>query len=208
MKKLALALVVLSMALVGFAAPVSAGPVTYSIIDYPAWQIDTVTHLTDHVSGWIIADPTTGVIDSASFTITGGNGTSYTVASATITGPYYVVVTPTEIYLPLASPEGFLRLSGSTGVSGINSSALLWWITPADPWVVGTVDWASYSGQVGSHGSGPYFMSAPYTPSVHFESYSYVVATAEAPVPDPGGTLTLLGCALVGVGALRRKFRG
>lgn len=29
-----------------------------------------------------------------------------------------------------------------------------------------------------------------------------------APVPDGGATLTLLGCALVGLGALRRKFRG
>jgi hypothetical protein len=27
------------------------------------------------------------------------------------------------------------------------------------------------------------------------------------PVPDSGATLTLLGCALVGIGALRRKFR-
>jgi hypothetical protein len=173
---------------------------TYSIVDYPAWQLDTVTHLTDHVSGTIIADPTTGVISSASFTITGATS-SYTVASATIAAPYYVVVTPTEIYLPSATPEGFLRLSGSTGVSGVNSSAILWWYTPANPWVVGTMDWASYSGQVGSHGSGPYFASAPYTPSVHFEPYSYVVATA---IPVPGAIL--LGSIGVGlVGWLRRR---
>ncbi len=159
---------------------------TYSIVDYPAWQLDIMTHLTDHVSGTITADPMTGVIDSASasFTITGATS-SYTVASATITAPYYVVVTPTEIYLPSAAPEGFLRLSGSTGVSGVNSSAILWWYTPANPWVVGTMDWASYSGQVGSHGSGPYFASAPYDPSVEFKYYPYVVATV---VPEPPPT--------------------
>jgi PEP-CTERM motif len=195
MKKLITICAVVMMILV-LSGVAQAALQTYSIVDYPAWQLDTMTGLTDHVSGTITADPTTGIIDSASFTITGATS-SYTVASATPTTPYYIVVTPTEITLSLAAPDGFLKLSGSTGVSGINNTAMLSWYTPANPWVVGTNDWQGYTGQVGSHGSGPYFAGGPVLPDKSY--YQWVVATA---VPEPA-TMCLLGLGALSL--IRRK---
>jgi hypothetical protein len=169
---------------------------TYAIVDYPAYQIDTVTGLVDHVSGTITADPTTGVIDSASFTITAGNGgASYTVASAStghpVSGPdYYIHVTPTEILVTPDNPSnplgyGDLRLYGPTGVSGANSSAVLQWYTPGDPWVPGSMNWAGYTGTVGGKGSGPLFASnhdaTPFT-DPNGSRDTMVVATV---VPEP-----------------------
>jgi hypothetical protein len=176
---------VLIVATMAYTSNTWASIITYAIVDYPAYQVDTNTGLTDHVSGTITADPTTGALMSASFTITGG--TSYTVASATINAAVNVSVTPTEIILSQAAPDGFLDLKGSTGVSGANSTADLQWYTPANPWVVGTMDWAGYMGTVGSKGSGPLFASGQVAPE--FTYYRWVVATA---VPEPG-TLLLLG---------------
>jgi hypothetical protein len=153
---------------------------TYSIVDYPVSQIDTVTGLTDHISGTITADPTTGVIYSASFTITGA--TSYTVASAAI-DPYFVHITPTQITLTQTNPSnplgyGNLRLSGSTGVSGANNSAVVQWYVPGDPWVVGSYPYPSYMGTVGSKGSGPLFAGG-------LGNSPWVVATATNYCPEP-----------------------
>jgi hypothetical protein len=166
MKNVWLLAAVLALLAIGSAA--RATTQTYSIVDYPAYQLDTSTGQADHVSGTIIADPTTGVIGSATFTITGA--TSYTVASAStghpVTGPaYYIQVTPTQILVTPNNPSnplgnGDLRLYGSTGVSGSNSSAVMQWYTPGDPWVVGSNNWAGYTGTVGSHGSGPLFSSS------------------------------------------------
>lgn len=176
---------------------------TYAIVDYPTYQTDTMTGLVDHVSGTIIADPTTGVIVSASFTITGTS--SFTVASATI-DPYYVVVTSTEILVTPINPTnplgyGNLRLSGSTGVSGSNSSAVIQWYTPGDPWVAGSNNWAGYTGTVGGKGSGPLFASdhgaIPFTNPAGSRD-TMVVATV---VPEP---ITL---ALVGLGGLLLRRR-
>jgi hypothetical protein len=183
MKKLVTICAAVTMIFV-FGIAAQATMLTYSIVDYPAYQVDTSTSLTDHVSGTIIADPTTGVISSASFTITGT--TSYTVASATINAAVNVSVTPTAIILTQAAPYGFLDLKGSTGVSGANSTADLQWYTPASPWVVGTMDWAGYMGTVGSKGSGPLFASGQVAPE--FSYYPWVVAT----VPEPA-TMAILG---------------
>jgi hypothetical protein len=222
MKRLALGVAVLAMVLVGFAVPVSAGPITtitYSIRDYPSYQTDIVTGLTDHVSGTIVADVDlslgVGVISSASFTLTNAGGTSYTVSSATITTPYYLHFTDTEITLTPTNPSnslnyGSLHLTGLTDVGGY--SAILDWYTPGQQWYAGSNNWAGYSGSVylGSKTYGVNFASdhdaTAFTQGTVHGSYdSIVVATA---VPDPGGTLTLLGCAVVGLGALRRRFRG
>jgi hypothetical protein len=151
---------------------VQAAVQTYSIVDYPAGQIDTMTGLADHISGTITADTTTGVIYFASFTITGA--TSYTVASAAI-DPYYVHITPTQIILTQTNPSnplgyGNLRLSGSTGVSGANSSAVVQWYVPGNPWVVGSYPYTAYMGTVGSKGSGPLFAGG-------LGDYPWVVAT-------------------------------
>jgi len=178
----------------------------YSIVDYPAYQIDTKTSLIDHVSGTITADPTTGVISFASFTIAGA--TSYTVASATI-DPYYVHITPTQITLTQTNPTnplgyGNLRLSGLTGLSGSNSTAVLQWYTPGDPWVAGSNNWAGYTGTVGGKGSGPLFASdhdaTPFTVPVNGSRDTMVVATL---VPAPAAVL--LG--MLGLGAAGLKLR-
>ncbi len=178
MKRLTVAVAAIALLAIGWAA--QATTQTYSIVDYPAYQLDGQTGLTDDVSGTITADPTTGVISSASFTITGG-AQSYTVASATI-DPYYVHITPTQITLTQTNPSNYygfgdLRLSGSTGLSDPNSSAALEWYTPGNPWVPGSYNYAGYMGTVGSKGSGPLFAAADGLGNV----YPWVVATV---VPD------------------------
>ena len=193
-----LMILALTVVLMASASDVWATMITYAIVDYPAYQVDTVTGLTDHVSGTITADPATGDIASASFTITGT--TSYTVASATTDSNTFIHVTPTEITLTQNNPlnplnYGNLRLSGSTGVSGANSTAVLDWYTPGDPWVVGSNNWPGYTGTVGGHGSGPGFSSTG------LGAYPWVVATA---VPEPG-TLVLL--ATGGLGLLAYAWR-
>jgi hypothetical protein len=189
---------VLIVAMMAYASNAWAEILTYAIVDYPAYQVDTVTGLTDHVSGTITADPTTGLIVSASFTITGT--ASYTVASATINAAVNVSVSPTEITLTSASPDGFLDLKGSTGVSGANSTADLQWYTPANPWVVGTMDWAGYMGTVGSKGSGPLFASGQVAPE--FTYYPWVVATV---VPEPGTLVLLCMGGLTALAYVRRR---
>lgn len=169
---------------------------TYSIVDYPtSCQVDNITELMDHVSGTITADPTTGVIASASFTLTGA--TSYTVASATI-DPYFVHITPTQITLTQINPDnplgnGNLRLSGSTQVSGFD--AVLQWYTAGDPFVPGSFPFSSYMGQVYLSKDHPVDFGAD---GGLGSVYPWVVATV---VPEPT-TIALLG---LGGLLLRRK---
>lgn len=169
-----------------------AANLTYSIVDYPAFQIDIGTGLVDYVSGIIMADPITNTIASATFTIT-GNGNSFTVASATINSAINVVISPTEIILSSAAPDGYLDLRGSTGAGAPNNMADLQWYTPANPWVVGTMDWAGYMGTVGSKGSGPLFAAGGMAPE--FTYYRWVVATV---VPEPA-TMVLLAIGALAI---------
>ncbi len=170
----------------------------YSIVDYPALQTDTIaTGRTDHVSGTITADWTTGVIGSASFTLMGA--TSYTVASAVI-DPYFVHITPTQITLSQVNPSnplgfGDLRLSGATQVSGFN--AILEWYTPGDPWVEGSNPWPAYIGQVFQSKNHPLDFAAG-----GLGAYPWVIATA---VPEPSSLVVLAGGLFAVIGMRRRR---
>jgi len=195
-----------------FTSGMAEAALTYSIVDYPIYQTDTQTHLTDHVSGTIVADPGTGTIISASFTITGG-GTSYTVASATVDPSFYVHISPTQITVTPSNPTnplnfGNLRLSGVTGLSGSNSTAVLQWLTPGDPWIAGSMNWASYTGTVGNKGSGPLFTSdhgaTPFTQGSANGSRDTIIVANVVPIP---AAVWLLGSGLIGIVGLRRRFK-
>jgi hypothetical protein len=159
---------------------------TYSIVDYPDYQIDTVVSGVDHVSGTIIANPTTGVISSASFTITGA--TSYTVASATI-DPYYVHISPTQITVDQTNPTnplgyGNLRLSGSTGDSRFNLAVLQWYV-PGNPWMAGSFPYPAYKGTVFNNNApkGTKDYASDFASATVGTDYPWVVATVVVPVP-------------------------
>jgi len=173
-----------------------AAPVTYSIVDYPAAQIDIVTGLTDHVSGTITADPATGIISSASFTITAAS--SHTVLSAVISSPYYVHISPTEITINQDNPGnpngyGFLMLSNGNSGNTYPIEQLSWYV-PGNPWVAGTFPYASY---MGAYTTGSKIFDGDFAGSLG--SCPWVIATA---VPEPA---TLLLFALGGI-ALRRRI--
>jgi hypothetical protein len=205
MRKLVLAFVALLVALVGFAAPVSAGPVTYSIVNYPAFQTDKYSGFVDSISGTIIADPTTGDIYSASFTITGQTG-SYTVSNALVDPDYYVHITPTQIYLTSTdNPSnpyeyGYLGLRNRTD-GGYPNVGVYWYLLGADD----QLEWPTfhYSAYNGWYSPAKKSFVADFgTP---LGGSPWVVATA---VPDGGTTVALLGGVLIGIGVLRRKLRG
>ena len=104
-------------------------------------------------SGTIMADPNTGLITSASFTITGA--TSYTVASATI-DPYYVHISPTQITVDAYNPSnplgyGNLRLTGTPSGTPAFDVATLQWYTSSDPWMAGNNTIAAYTGVVNNN---------------------------------------------------------
>jgi len=190
--------IVFIVALLAAAAVAQAAMQTYSIVDYPAYQLDTITGLTDHVSGTIVADPATGVIVSATFTLTGAS--SYTVASAVI-DPYFVHISPTQITLSRINPSnpmgyGNLRLSGATQVSGFN--AALQWYAPGDPLVPGSMNYASYMGQVYLSKNHPVDFG---TAGGLGDSYPWVIANV---VPEPS-SLIGLAAGLITLAGLRRR---
>jgi hypothetical protein len=159
---------------------------TYYIVDYPACQIDTATRSTIHVSGTIMADPTTGVIDSASFTISSGTQ-SYTASNVEVNpyinsnSIYAFSVTPTQIVLN--ETYGCIYLKG---VNGGYTESLQWYIPP-DPWTPGFYPYRGYMGFEGAgHGSGLGFGGDIGT------VYPWVVATA---VPPTTTTVTALPVA-------------
>jgi hypothetical protein len=166
---------------------------TYSIVDYPACQIDTATGNTIHVSGTIMADPTTNVLDSASFTISCGTD-SYTASDVEVNpyinsnSIYAFSVTPTQIVLN--ETYGCIYLKG---VNGGYTESLQWYIPP-DPWTPTFYPYRGYMGFEGAgHGSGLGFGGDIGT------VYPWVVATV---VPEPT-TICLLGLGALSL--IRRK---
>jgi hypothetical protein len=205
-----------AIALLAIGSAAQATMLTYSIVDRPAYQADTkVSGQTDHVSGTILADPTTGVISSASFTITGA--TSYTVASATFDlNPYhyFVNISPTQITvtsMPVTgnNPYGYgsLCLKGAPSGSPAFDLASLNWYVPHDPWIAGDNTIAAYTGSVYNNSGKArgadfsesvllYPVQQPPTPYP-----TWVVATV---VPEPSSLLAL-SAGLATIAALRRR---
>ncbi len=164
---------------------VQAGLQTYYIVDYPAYQVDSVTGVTDHVSGTILADPDTGAISSASFTLTGASG-SYTIASAVIDPDVYVHISPTQITVDRNNPTNPLGF----GYLGLRSSSpttfpfgQLYWYLMGDPWVPGSMNYDIYHGE---------YKTNKTTLLINFGSGTIGDSMVIAEVPEPA-TMILLG---------------
>jgi hypothetical protein len=193
MKRVMTILLVIA-AIMAIDSAVQAGLKTYYIVDYPAYQMDGVTGVTDHVSGTILADPDTGVISSASFTLTGASG-SYTIDPAVIDPTVYVHISPTQITIDRNNPDneygfGYLRLY-SQG-SGYPSASLYWYLM-GDPWVPGSFNYDLYHGE---------YKTDKKTLLVNFGSGTIGDSMVIAQVPEPA-TMLLLGLG----GLLLRKRR-
>jgi hypothetical protein len=173
---------------------------TYAIVDHPTHQIDYVTGFVDSVSGTIMADPTTGVISSASFTITGQTG-SYTVSNAIIDNPYNVYITATQIYLSTSNPSGGYNNNGYLGfrnrTDGLYPNAGVYWQLLGDPHnpQFPDVPYSMYNGWYKTSKTG-----GPADFGTALDGSTWVVATV---TPEPM-TLSLLG---LGGLMLRRRMR-
>lgn len=166
----------------------------YYIVDYPAYQVDTVTGVTDQVSGTIVADPDTGVISSASFTLTGASG-SYTIVSAIIDPDVYVHVSPTQITVDRNNPGNPLGY----GYLGLRSSSpttypfgQLYWYLMGDPWVPGSMNYDAYHGE---------YKTGKTTVLVNFNAGTLGNSMVIAVVPEPA----TLGLLVWGVLCLARR---
>ena len=209
MKNTRVAAVILAATLLLMGTAAQSAIQTYSIVDYPAYQTDTKTGLTDHVSGTIIADWATGVISSASFSITGT--TTYTVASASF-APYYIHISPTQITVSStgnSSPYGYgdLRLTGTPTGSPAFEIATLEWYVPSDPWVDGNNTIAAYTGVVcnntGKDRGAEFATSVTLYPPQH-PSGDYPTWVVAVAVPEPS-SLIALAAGLVSLVGLRRR---
>ena len=161
---------------------------TYSIVDYPSYEIDLNTGLTDSISGTIMADPTTGNIESATFTLTDGYGTQYTIASWNYIsngGMYGLTATVSPSDITLTTGRGPLIFDGTT--SSGNNVSMIW--NPSGDQYQGVVTSSDYSVQ---------YLQFVGNADFHSPSFPLVVAT----IPEPA-TICLLG--LGGLLLRRRK---
>jgi hypothetical protein len=195
-----------------------AGDITYSIIDYPAYETDALNGQQDTISGTIITDGTTGPLSATDIVggtvtltnpLTGSNtlpliGSGLTIyglltaSQNTLTLPIPTIGTTNQLYLEgtLASDEEeYIQLQ----YVRYND------LPNGDQDTNGTID--DFDGTALSNGI-PQLDFNTQTPNVNGLSLGdpdWIIAVTQ-PVPEPA-TLTLFGSALLGLGVVYLRQR-
>ena len=176
------------VALVFSAAPVQAAPVSLSIGD--AYYLGLIN---DGIPSGEADEPAyinylrTLAAGAGNTQLPAVTGEIYNRLNSTVAGPFPAAVYAGRVGVTGGSPtinvSGYAYVLGKYGSNG----SLVWFVNGA----LGDVVLPSSYVPVGAQGGG----------------LSHITWFTPVTVPDGGATLMLLGGALVGLGALRRKFR-